>query len=43
MGLAVEAPDTMHRIGGVLTYGQPRVGDDEYATTFHDTFGDKSL
>jgi Lipase (class 3) len=43
MGLAVDAPDMMKRIGGVLTYGQPRVGDAEYASIFEDNFGAVTL
>jgi hypothetical protein len=37
MALAVEDQNITERIGGVLTYGQPRVGDDVYASTFQDT------
>ena len=43
MGLAVDAPDMMKRISGVLTYGQPRVGDAEYASIFQDNFGAVTL
>ena len=43
MGLAAAAgrgsPGLVARVGGVLTYGQPRVGDSDYAKAFGATFG----
>lgn len=43
MGLTVLNPGMTARIGGVLTYGQPRVGDDDYADIFDGRFGGVTL
>jgi Lipase (class 3) len=40
-GMPPPDPGMAERITGVLTYGQPRVGDDDYASNFDDTFGCK--
>ena len=43
MGLAVYQPEFAKRIAGVLTVGQPHVGDDTFVRNYEAKFGDKTL
>lgn len=39
VALTVLNPGMSERIAGVMTYGEPREGDDDFATNFDNKFG----
>jgi hypothetical protein len=43
MGLAVFEPELAARVAGVLTFGEPHVGDEEFNSRFDAKFGARTL